>query len=208
MLHGWNVSLSPYLVSFAHHRLIYFLPCLVTLNSRWLDKVSNIKIWLLPALFVCSFSVLAWLIRLRFNFQGFRWLWYAVFEWMLLFVICLYEYQKKTSNFKAFTMAFLSVYLGGFIYELPFKAWANQWNFHDYDAWLNYIIGFAMFGIMLYQLGFKPTPLILISVNLLVVGWAFCIPLILFKVWAPLIRLSVFPLFISISYTLKKENQK
>jgi hypothetical protein len=202
---GRQITPTIFFISFIHHRLAYMLPAIILLNNEFLNKIANWKIWFFPSLFICSYSTVTWIANSpKLNFQGFSWFWYAILEWMALFTICLFLYQKKTGNFKAFTLSFLSVYLGGLLYEIPFKAYTNQWSI--FDAWFSYLIATAVFAVTLWSLKFKPTRLTLLTLIPLAIGWVVCIPIIYqFKQFGFLLRLSVFPLLIGIPYVLKKK---
>lgn len=204
MLEGWAVTPTQYFISFLHHRFAYMLPVLALINCNILNRLTSFKIWLFPSLTVMAVSMWQWLfVSHRANIFGFKWFWYALFEWIILFTICLFLYQKKTSNWTAFILSYLSVYLGGLLYEWSLKAVRNEWSI--FDSWMNYIIGIILFAYLLWKHDFKPNLKLFWTFPSLLIVWILLPTYIGNQSLDYMMRLSVFPLFIVIPKLLKKQ---
>ena len=192
----WN----RYLIQFLHTRLPFQLPLILYVGTRvksslW-QKTWAWQTWAFPTSLLMCVSVFTWQFNPDYLYQtsllGFNWNWAAVLEWSLLFILQLYLYQRcNTQNFVAFTLSYLGVFVGSFIYEVAFFA-ANG-ALYDSAGLTPYIFCCIIFAAVLYKQKFTPK---LWNVTLffpIILLWMFYFSM---PTWVP--RLSVFPFFLSI----------
>lgn len=197
------LTLSQWLFFFLHCRLPFQLPLIVYAGTRiksnlW-QKIFAWQTWMLPVSLLASISILVWQFNPTYLYQtallGFKWNWIAVLTWNILFILQLYLYQKgNTQNFVAFTLSYLGVFLGSFLYEIPF--FIKTGGISNSTFLIIYIISFIVFAWILAREKLKFNLWNLMFFSPIILIWIFYFDL---PIWIH--RLSVFPFFLSLSVT-------
>jgi len=188
---------------FVHARLPFQLPLIIYAGTRiktnlW-QKLFAWQTWIFPVSLLLSISIVVWQFNPANLYQtallGFKWNWIAVIEWNILFILQLYLYQKcNTQNFTAFTLSYLGVFLGSFLYEIPF--FIKTGGIYKSEFLITILLSFTVFAVLLFRekLKLKLWNFIVFFPIILVWIFYFDIPM-----WIH--RLSVFPFFLSLSVT-------
>lgn len=182
---------------FLHERLPFQLPLIVYLGAHirsdlW-QKIFSWKALVIPTSIMLLVSVFVWQFNPEYLYQtsllGFKWNWIAVSQWLLLFILQLYLYQKSgIGNFISFLLSYLGVFLGSFLYEVPFFLKSGGLYL---DFMIIYVFSFMVFAWILFK---EKAPLRLrhfVFLLPLVPIWIFYFDL---PMWIH--RLSVFPYFL------------
>lgn len=191
---------------FLHGRLPFQLPlilCVGThIKSNLWQQLFSWRIWLFPISLVISISILIWQFNPTYLYQtallGFKWNWVAVIEWNILFFLQLYLYQKcHAKNFVGFALSYLGVFLGSFLYEIPF--FIKMGGIYNRTFLITYLVSFTVFvGVLCRE-----------KIKLKLYNFILFFPIILLWIFyfnTPMWihRLSVFPFFLIIPFGFRR----
>jgi len=206
--HHQGLSLSELVFKkFLHAQLPFQLPLIIYVGTRiksdvW-QRLFAWQTWIFPVSLLLSFSIIVWQFNPAHLYQtallGFEWNWIAVFEWNILFILQLYLYQKcNTRNFIAFILSYLGVFLGSFLYEIPW--FIKTGGIYQSMFLITYMFSFAIFTVLLFREKLKLTLWNFMLFFPVILVWIFYFDI---PMWFH--RLSVFPFFLSLSITKRME---
>ena len=171
-------------------------------KSKW-KKLFGWKILGGPLVLAIFYSLSQWKLNSLLNYEcyvfGYQWSWVAIITWSLLFLTQLILYQRKqVDNALSFVLSVYGVFLAQLIYEIPYY-WQHSHNLiFVYET----IIG-LIFITLLFYVGWRPTPHLIIPSTLIFLGWTTIFTLSYHGIaWLP--RLTTIPLFLMFPFTLPK----
>lgn len=194
-----------------HSNFVLYSICLIILSriipwQTW-KKVFHWKIWMIPCLIIILFAINKWQLNPTLDSQtqtlGFSWEWSAIAIWTSLFILQLYLFQKKgLDKALAFSMSYYGVFLASIIYELPWLVAINGWTSEFYYPQYR-LAAATMFILVLLYWEWQPRKILLTPLVLLTLSYMFYFNLVNSPIgW--IIRLSPFPLFLSIPLAKKE----
>jgi len=188
---------------FLHAQLPFQLPLIIYAGTRiksnlW-QRLFAWQTWIFPVSLLLSISISVWQFNPAYLYQtallGFKWNWVAVIEWNILFILQLYLYQKcNTQKFIAFILSYLGVFLGSFLYEIPW--FIKTGGIYNSVFLITIILSFAIFAVLLFREKLKLTLWNFMLFFPVILIWIFYFDT---PMWIH--RLSVFPFFLSLSIT-------
>ena len=213
----WTLRSDIGFLRFAKYFFDFYAPiyllflCFLSLYHNFPQIVFYWKLWSWIGLFIFLFSICQWQFspsRNYFNLYGLEWQWSAVAVWSLMFTILIYLYNMKVHPFHAWLLSLVSLRLAGIVYELPWYLQTGKWQMELVHP--KFMFTMPIMIVLLYEYGWRPNLLFLLTLIPIVVNWVFYYNLPANFGWLP--RLSTFPLFIStpknLTNTVKNSTKK